>query len=335
MKLFLIAVMCFGALAQSLSQNPRPFQRQQLLIPAYFYPGSLWTTIKNTYAKDTGVFIANPNSGPGTKVDATYKTSMASMRASGVKVIGYVHTSYGQRSIDLVKADIDKYRSMYGVDGFFIDETAAGIDKIAYYRDVAAYIRAKPTAGTTIVLNPGTSCAEDYMAVGDIVVILENAYAASVSWTPPEWASRYPSERFSVIIHTCPSSAAMITALQRAQAQNVKYVYVTDDKLPNPFDKLPSYLSALVDGMRGPPPTPAACNAECAQRAGCTGTVQSVVGKPTCVCTCPTTTPQMCGRSSAGKYKCVQPSPGGVCDANGKCKTSTSKTAPSKTCAPC
>ena len=131
MKLFFIAMMFFGALAQfPIARSPS--QQQMLLVPAYFYPGPLWTTIKNTYANDTGVFVANPNSGPGTTVNTDYRTYMASMRASGVKVIGYVSTSYGHRSIALVKADIDAYRSMYTVDSFFLDEITSGVDKLPY-----------------------------------------------------------------------------------------------------------------------------------------------------------------------------------------------------------
>ena len=76
-----------------------------------------------------------------------------------------------------------------------------------------------------------------------------------------------------------------------------------------------------------------ACQASCASKPGCTGSLQSVGGKSTCVCTCPTATPQMCGVSTTGKYPCVVPK--GVCDKTGKCKTSYSSWATAKTCAPC
>jgi hypothetical protein len=54
------------------------------------------------------VLIINPASGPGAAVDANYAAVAASLRASGVTVLGYVHTAYAQRASSLVTADIDK-----------------------------------------------------------------------------------------------------------------------------------------------------------------------------------------------------------------------------------
>ena len=92
----------------------------------------------------------------------------------------------------------------------------------------------------------------------------------------------------------------------------------------------------------------AACNDQCWQtgrskspKQVCKGSFQSVAGKTACVCTCAKSGPQMCGSSSSlgsigvTKSPCVVPSPGGVCDANGKCQTSATNTALSKTCVPC
>ena len=75
----------------------------------------------------------------------------------------------------------------------------------------------------------------------------------------------------------------------------------------------------------------------------CTGGIQRVLGKNTCVCTCSKSAPQMCGKirsvnapyNVVAKYICVWPSPGGVCHADGSCKTSISKTATTQSCGPC
>ena len=100
--------------------------------------------------------------------------------------------------------------------------------------------------------------------------------------------------------------------------------------------KCPSFTGTIMCCVPNVPTQKQQCDAQCAKVGpACTGAMQSVVGKSTCVCSCPTAKPQMCGSSTTGKYPCV----GGVCysPADGKdmCKTSTLKTAVPKTCVPC
>lgn len=75
--------------------------------------------------------VINPDSGPGSGdvPDANYITAINTLHTySNVKVIGYVHTTYATRNIDLVLADISKYAawpsksSGLHVDGIFFDE---------------------------------------------------------------------------------------------------------------------------------------------------------------------------------------------------------------------
>ena len=46
-----------------------------------------------------GLAVMNPNSGPGTAADPNYANAVRSAQASGVRVAGYVYTSYGSRSL--------------------------------------------------------------------------------------------------------------------------------------------------------------------------------------------------------------------------------------------
>ncbi|MDP2308505.1 MAG: spherulation-specific family 4 protein [Pseudomonadota bacterium] len=213
----------------------------QIAIPSYFYPGSLWDQAVSGAPK-VGILIANPDSGPGGSVDPEYVSAVTKAKAAGVRVIGYVYTSYGNRSAAEVKADIEKYKSWYQVDGIFLDEVSDQAGLIPYYQDVADYVRAGQ--GSLVMLNPGVYPDEGYMNVGDIVVVFEDDYSVYLNATVPSWASNYPPSKFSHLVYAAPDGAALDRAASLAGQRNAGYIYVTSDILPNPWDELPSYWSS-------------------------------------------------------------------------------------------
>ena len=82
------------------ASNPNPPEKvQTVAIPSYSYPGPLWTQMEDAYPT-VGLAIINPNSGPGAAQNADYADQVASSQAAGLVVLGYVHTSYGNRLIE-------------------------------------------------------------------------------------------------------------------------------------------------------------------------------------------------------------------------------------------
>jgi len=69
--------------------------------------------------------------------------------------VGYVRTTYGKRSIEDVKADIDKYFDWYNINGIFFDEVKADAEFIDYYHTASDYV--KNRGENYVVLNPGTT----------------------------------------------------------------------------------------------------------------------------------------------------------------------------------
>lgn len=67
--------------------------------------GPLWSAAK---AAKPGILIINPASGPGAAVDPAYASTTREMQAAGIKMLGYVSTSYGARNSSLVQEDVDK-----------------------------------------------------------------------------------------------------------------------------------------------------------------------------------------------------------------------------------
>lgn len=152
---------------------------QGLLIPAYFDPdtqASDWWKLNSIAQKWTPLIaIANPNSWPWKKKTSSYSQAISSLKNSGWKVIGYVSTSYGSRSLKKVISDINKWNKFYQIDGIFIDEMSNNPTKkeLAYYRVLYKYIK-KINPQWIIVGNPGTSTDKLFFNYVDIMVTFES-----------------------------------------------------------------------------------------------------------------------------------------------------------------
>jgi Spherulation-specific family 4 len=213
---------------------------QTVAIPAYFYPGAYWTAAMAA-EPGIGIMVANVNSGPGTSVDPNYSAAISQARAAGITVYGYVHTSYGQRSLATVEAEINAWKSFYGVTNIFLDEAATTSSTLSYYQTLTAYVH--QSAGSETIINFGTIPPQSQMSAGDIAVTFEGSYSTYQSTVFPSWVSSFAPSRFYNIIYSVPGQTAMSQVMNEAAANHVGYVFATSDGLPNPYDTLPAYLT--------------------------------------------------------------------------------------------
>jgi Spherulation-specific family 4/Secretion system C-terminal sorting domain len=226
----------------------------KVLVPAYFDPSAsnYWSRLEVEAAKMPGrlCVIANPNSGPGSSRDASYTAVIDSMHAAGGKVIGYVHSSYGQRSLSSVEADINSWYSFYpSLDGIFIDEQSNVTGEESYYSQLYSYIKQKDSTGL-VVTNPGTNTIESYLyynsaRIADVICVFEDNSGFG-TWTPASWYGKYNRFNFYVIPYNI-SSGNFASAVNRADSLNIGWIYCTDDNLPNPYDTLPTYFEAFCN----------------------------------------------------------------------------------------
>lgn len=216
---------------------------QSVVVPAYFYPsaGGLWNTA-DAAAPGVGMMVANADSGPGTALNSDYATAIAQAQAAGIKVFGYVDTGYGAIAKSTVEADINAWKTFYGVTSIFLDDASTTSSKLSYYEALTDYVHAQASGASTIV-NFGTVPAQSEMAAGDILVTFEGSAAAYASTRFPSWMTGYPPSRFYNIVYQVPSQLSMLGVLSEAASAGVGDVYATDDTLPNPYDTLPSYLA--------------------------------------------------------------------------------------------
>ncbi len=225
-----------------------------LLVPAYFDPATDaadWGRLAAAARQVPVMAIMNPDDGPGRHRQADYVAVVAELHAAGGEVLGYVHTSYGKRSPDEVRAEIKDYRRWYHVDGIFLDEMSSDGSRahLRYYGQLDRYVHhAMP--GGRVVGNPGDNPAEAYVGVADELVLFENGFGYD-SYTPPPWQASFPASRFANIAYGVPSAALMRNDVTLAVSRHTGFVYVTDATLPNPYNRLPGYWTDLVAAVAG------------------------------------------------------------------------------------
>jgi len=215
--------------------TPTSSEPVKLLVPLYVYPGSAWDELVAAASQVNIVAIINPNSGPLSTVDSTYSTYMTKFANAGIEMVGYVHTTYGQRAISDVQADIDTWASQYPlIKGIFLDEASDSSSEISYYTQVYQYVMSK-SGYVHAILNPGVQPDSGYLAISTSIVVYENYGSSLASTTFSSWVTCAPSAaakagykyKFSGIAHTT-AAGSEAAYLQSFINMGMGMVYVTD-----------------------------------------------------------------------------------------------------------
>jgi hypothetical protein len=215
------------------------------IVPLYSYPNATaWSDIvkaKQAHHNVEVVAIVNPDNGPGAQVDATFTSGIAQLVAASIVPIGYVSTNYTQRGESTVNADTDKWHALYpAVQGIFFDEQSIENGDEAFYSAVAAHARQQGLPLS--VGNPGTGVPNSFIGTVDVMLAYESAGTPTLNSLQKYAANR---EHFGII----PYATALDASFVQAAAHSVRYVYLTDDDLPNPWDSLPSYFDDLLAAL--------------------------------------------------------------------------------------
>jgi len=224
----------------------------QILFPLYSYPNwyspssYIWDDIAAANATVPITAIIDPANGPGgSGPNSDYLHGMADLAAGGVKMIGYVSTSYGTRPLSSIESDIDLWASSFpGVTGIFLDEESNDPSKLSFYQAIHDYILTKSSL-TTIVANPGTNTPESYISAptANTTVLFENGSGWG-GYATDSYVANYPRPDFAAVFYNLSTTAQMQAAVDLAQQRNFGYVFATDATGANPYDTLPSYWTA-------------------------------------------------------------------------------------------
>jgi len=215
---------------------------QDTFVPAYFYASSDWTQAIDTRPAP-GVMLLNVDSGPGTSPLSHFQTLTKQAQAAGITVLGYSSTEYGAKPIATVEAEINDYKSWYGVNGIFLDLTQGTSGELSYYQQLANYIRANVPGGV-VWLNVGAYPVQSFMSVANTVMTFEGSYSSYVSDQVPSWVSQYSPSHFANVLYATPQSdfdSAVNLSRTRSRAG---FLFVTDlSGSGNPYGAMPSYWS--------------------------------------------------------------------------------------------
>jgi hypothetical protein len=224
-----------GALATGVYGNAsQAASSVKIGVPAYFWPGGYWDRVV-AGSSDVSLAVVNIATGPGAAKNTAFVTQFAAARNAGIKLVGYVDTTYGARSAASVKTDIANYKSWYGITSIFFDETPWSCDNTAYYADLSAVVHAN---GGTNIMNPGGSSLSCWAPIGDMIVNFEGSGTTYDSWAPDEWTNQYPASKFWHIVYSTLGPQVAET-VSKTKARNAATVFITDDIMPNPFDRMP------------------------------------------------------------------------------------------------
>lgn len=220
------------------------------MVPLYTRPTDpSWAALiaaKQAHPTVPVLAVVNPSNGPGTSISKDYTDGINRLVGAGIRVIGYVWTSYGERNAADVRKDIDTWKSFYPqVTGIFFDEQSNKVGFESYYRDLTSYSRSH---GLTFTIgNPGQDTKPSYIGTVDLILIYESSGIPDMSRLTG-WHTEHDRRNFGVI----PYGIGFDKNFVQAAKPYVSYIYLTSDVLPNPWDSLPSYFGDLMAALAAP-----------------------------------------------------------------------------------
>ena len=96
-----------------------------------------------------------------------------------------------------------------------------------------------------IAYNPGVITCADYLDAADVLVVAEDQLGYLHNFEAAEWMAAYDPGRFWLLAHDTGASVLGDT-LQWVRDNGIGWVYLTNDRMPNPWDALPSYWDEEV-----------------------------------------------------------------------------------------
>jgi len=209
-----------------------------LLIPLYVHPAEdpgAWHRLIGA-AAGTYAVVINPANGPGRVPDPAFAAAAGALRAAGARLLAYVDTDYGARSVAEMTDDVLRYREWYRTDGCFLDQVTASPDELPACRRLVRSLRKLGAA--PVVLNPGMHPAPGYARLADLVVTFEGHWSTYVStFSRPSWTSRHPPERFCHLVYGVPEALVPL-AVRTARERGAGVAGPVTGELPNPWTQL-------------------------------------------------------------------------------------------------
>jgi len=227
-------------------------ERTGCLVPLYAYPTdpsfAQLIAHKARHPELPILAVVNPGTtGAGPRRDAVFAEAIRALSRAGIEVAGYVSLGYGAREAADSEREVDHYRAWYPeVHSIFFDELSTDEAEHDLHVALTEYAHAQGMART--LGNPGTEPSPRSAEVFDVLVVYENAGVPALASLPHIGGSGRAAQGALLAYDVASLDASYV----RDAARQVAYLYVTDDQLDNPYDRLPAYFEALLDALEGP-----------------------------------------------------------------------------------
>lgn len=223
---------------------PVDYSKTGVFFPLFTQPGSFWDQMleyRMEHPSLPWISVINPDNGPGKRPNPLYVQHLKDLKEAKVLVLGYVSTYWAAVPLETAKEDIRKYKEFYNLDGIFIDEMSNLKEFVPYYKELVSY--AKSLGLNYTIGNTGTDAAPEYVGVVDNIVISEG-YGVPTLSRLAGWHADHDKSNFSYIAHSQTTVDKVFISTAKDFAS---FVYVTDDTMPNPYNKFPSYFDDLLE----------------------------------------------------------------------------------------
>ena len=213
-----------------------------LAIPLYVDPPSpAWNEVmidRVDHPDVPMIVVINPDDGPA-PYDANYVPAVRQLQSLGIMVLGYVRTGYGTVPFSNMTSEISEYRDWYGVNGTFFDEMSYWHGNETLYSNLSNYSRSVGLGYT--MGNPGIDTLPSYIGTVNNIVIYENTSLPVISKLAG-WHTGYSKGNFSMVA----INVASLNSSYVGDVSNfVRYIYVTNYTLPNPYLDISPFLSNM------------------------------------------------------------------------------------------
>ena len=242
----LSALLFSFVLSLELSQYALASTITGILIPLYTYPGGTWDQViaaKTAHPSVPIVAIINPNNGSGNTQDPNYVAGIQELQSAGIAVLGYVHTNYANRDLNLAMNDTLNYKNWYNVDGILFDEMSNMAGKENYYKTLNDHAK---SIGLSITIgNSGVDTSPSYIGTVDNIIIYDNQGLPNINFLGG-WHTNYDKSNFSSLSYGVETHDQ--TFVKKA-SNYVGYVYMSNGIMPNPWGSVPNYFENLVSSI--------------------------------------------------------------------------------------
>lgn len=219
-----------------------------VLVPLYIQPGPVWDRFeaaRRAHPRVPLAAIVNPYNGPGTEKSASYTAGIQKLVDAGCAVIGYVRTNYMKQPIASVKADIQRWKDWYPqINGIFLDEMVQKVspEAIRYYSDVKSHANALKFS--TVIGNPGATPEAGMFQTADALIVHESTSVPTLVKLK-EIQQSGGEGKMAVLVHG--AKREVVDTWVPAVKGLLRYLYVTEDVLPNPWDTLSVNFERTVE----------------------------------------------------------------------------------------